>query len=204
MKRSTRVLFASLLSGMLLLAPTISEARGGHGGGGGGGGHASGFHGGFGGGFHGGHRGGVHFGPRFYGGSALYYGYGSYYPPYGYPPYGMYDPGYYPDPNYNSDPNYYNAPPAYSDPPASYYQPPPADRAPPASTQDSVVVTVDQLNVRSGPSLDRPVVAQVSRGVVLQILGGTQSWWYVQLPDNIVGWVQSQFTASSKESRASG
>lgn len=189
MKRSTVVLFAFVLSLMLLLAPTVSEARGGHGGHGGGGGRSSGFHGGYRGGSYGGYHGGVYVGPRYYGGSIVYFG--SYYPPLGY------SPGYYPD--YPPDPYYYGDPPPsppYQPPPS--YQPPPAAGRAPATPQKSVAVAVDLLNVRSGPSMDRPVVAQVPRGVVLPVLGSTKDWWYVQLPNNTFGWVQSQFTTDTQ------
>lgn len=205
MKRSMSVLFAFVLSLVFLLAPMISEARGGRGGHGGGGGHSSGFHGGF--------HGGFYAGPRYYGGSVVYFG--SYYPPLS-----SYSPGYYPDPYYYSGPpaDYYPPPPAGGAPPASYYQPPPAASGgappayppppaggtPPATPQKSVVVAVDLLNVRSGPSMDRPVVAQVPRGVALPVLGSTQGWWYVQLPNNTTGWVQSQFTTDTKQPPALG
>ena len=59
MKKLKVVLFASILSLVFVLMPTLSEARGGHGGGGGRGG--GGFHGGYsGGGYRGGYSGGYH------------------------------------------------------------------------------------------------------------------------------------------------
>jgi len=182
MKRSTTVLLATFLSLLFSLVPTV-EARGGHGGRGGGGGHSGGYHGGYRGGFHGGYHRGF-YGPRYYGGSIVYFG------PY-YPPLSDYSPGYYPDPYYYG-----------SGPPASYGQPPPAGvppaGEPPATSQKWVEVAVDQLNVRSGPGADQPVIAQVPRGFVLPVLGGTQDWWYVQLPNNVTGWVQSQFTIDAQ------
>ena len=182
MKRSTSVLAATVLSLLFSLVPAVSEARGGHGGRGGGGGHSSGYHGGYRGGFHGGYYGGIYAGPRYYGGVCV----GSYCPPLS-----GYSPGYYPD---YPDPCYYGSPPGSYSPP-----PPAADVAPPATPQRSVMVAVDLLNVRSGPGTDRPVVAQVPRGVALPVLGGAQGWWYVQLPNNTTGWIQSQFTTDAKQ-----
>jgi len=226
MKKSTSFLIVLVLSTVFLFAPMVAEARGGRGGGGGGhsggyhggsrggsygghhgggGGHSTGYHGGHRGGSYGGYHGSVYVGPRYYGGAVVYLG------PY-YPLVNSYSPGYppyYPDTYYYSEPpaSYDQPPPAgvapatpdpnyYSGPPASYNRPPPAG-GPPATSRKWVTVAVDQLNVRSGPGMDRPVVAQVPRGVALTVLGGTEGWWYVQLPNDTTGWVQSQFTTET-------
>lgn len=60
-----------------------------------------------------------------------------------------------------------------------------------------VSVTVDLLNVRSGPAMSRDVLARVPRGTVLVVRGNAPGWLYVELPDSRFGWVVSEYTAAS-------
>lgn len=56
----------------------------------------------------------------------------------------------------------------------------------------SVDETLDtQVNVRSGPSTDYPVVAQFSPGQEAIVLGRNDdaSWWQISLPDGAAGWI---------------
>ena len=128
MKRLTAVLFASILSLVLLLMPTFSEAQGGHGG------HGGGFHGGSWGGHYGGYYGGYRGGYYGRGYYPYYWGFGGL-PLMGWPyagyagwPYASYGYGW---PYYPSEVT--TAPPAYSQPEQqqSYY-PPEVTEAPPA------------------------------------------------------------------------
>ncbi len=64
----------------------------------------------------------------------------------------------------------------------------------PASGQGAIAVEVPSLNVRSGPGLDFPVVAQAVQPEVLAVIGNAPGWYYVQLPDREVGWVMARFT----------
>ncbi len=63
----------------------------------------------------------------------------------------------------------------------------------PASGTVSVVASI--LNVRSGPSLNYPVIYQIHRDYVLEVHGKTVGWLYVQLPNGEFGWVMSIYTA---------
>ena len=61
---------------------------------------------------------------------------------------------------------------------------------------DAVMVTVDQADVRSGPSLSSPIVGQVSFGNQLKLLGQEADWYKVQVPEsNLVGYVAAGWVA---------
>lgn len=53
----------------------------------------------------------------------------------------------------------------------------------------SVQVTVDNLNVRSGPSLQDQVLTTLPAKSVLPVLAEQGEWLNVQLPDGRTGWV---------------
>jgi hypothetical protein len=74
-------------------------------------------------------------------------------------------------------------------------QEPPAAIQPPETVSDRVSVTAHNLNVRSGPGRNHPVVDQVSQGNILVIQGSAPGWLYVQLPSGKFGWVSEEFTA---------
>ncbi len=74
-------------------------------------------------------------------------------------------------------------------------QEPPAAIQPPDTVSERVSVTAANLNVRSGPGMNHPVVDQVSQGNILVIHGDAPGWLYVQLPSGKFGWVSEQFTA---------
>lgn len=61
----------------------------------------------------------------------------------------------------------------------------------------SVQVTVDKLNVRSGPSLQDTIITTLPNQTVLPVLSQQNDWVQVQLPDGKSGWVSGQFVASS-------
>ncbi len=64
------------------------------------------------------------------------------------------------------------------------------------SPADAVMVTVDQADVRSGPSLSSPIVGQVSFGNQLKLLGQEADWYKVQVPEsNLVGYVAAGWVA---------
>ena len=64
-------------------------------------------------------------------------------------------------------------------------------------TQDypeQVVVHMDVLNVRYGPSQDEEIIAQISLGTVLNVLGAAPGWLYIEIPDeDIQGWVMRDY-----------
>jgi len=61
---------------------------------------------------------------------------------------------------------------------------------------DKLMVTVDQADVRSGPSLSSPIVGHVSYSTMLQFLGQEADWYKVQVPDsNQVGYVSAGWVA---------
>lgn len=59
---------------------------------------------------------------------------------------------------------------------------------------DSVMVTAQLLNVRTGPSLGTPSIRQIPYGTVLSIYDRSPGWYYVNLSGNQYGWVMAQFT----------
>ncbi len=65
----------------------------------------------------------------------------------------------------------------------------------PSGTQ--AVVTINSLNVRSGPGLNHAVLCQVFKGNILFIQGSAPDWYYVLLPDRTFGWVMEQFVSVS-------
>ena len=78
----------------------------------------------------------------------------------------------------------------------------PAHPTSPSQPQSSVLqqpkfvkVTASILNIRSGPSVDHPVIAEVRQDTTLQVLSFTAHWVHVALPaSNIDGWVVRTFT----------
>lgn len=74
-------------------------------------------------------------------------------------------------------------------------QKPAAVIQPPDTVTKRVSVTAANLNVRSGPGMNHPVVDQVSQGNILVIQGNAPGWLYVQLPSGKLGWVSEEFTA---------
>ena len=51
------------------------------------------------------------------------------------------------------------------------------------------VIAVDLANVRSGPTIDASVIAQVKYGTELPILGQEKDWYKIKLPDGREGYV---------------
>lgn len=74
---------------------------------------------------------------------------------------------------------------------------------PPVEAEGWVSVTVSTLNVHSGPTLNHPVIDQVTLDTVLEVYGRADGWVYVQLPSGGFGWILSAFTAEA-EPPASG
>jgi uncharacterized protein YgiM (DUF1202 family) len=77
--------------------------------------------------------------------------------------------------------------------------PPEAAPPPPPVAEEAVIGTVQvnasALNVRSEPSTDAEVLAQVKRGTRLDVLAADESWTRVRLADGRKGWVASRFVA---------
>ncbi|MBN2644389.1 MAG: SH3 domain-containing protein [Desulfuromonadaceae bacterium] len=71
--------------------------------------------------------------------------------------------------------------------------PQPDVTAVPSQSLGEAVVTVEVLNVRSGPSRLQPVVEHVAQGDALIILGSAPDWYYVRLPNGSFGWVWADF-----------
>ncbi len=59
-----------------------------------------------------------------------------------------------------------------------------------------VQVTVDKLNVRSGPSLNDPVMTTVSKNTVLPVLSEQANWVKVKLPGGQEGWLAAWMVKS--------
>lgn len=63
-----------------------------------------------------------------------------------------------------------------------------------ASLNDRVSVMAELLNVRSGPGIEHPVIAKISKGTILTVCGQAPGWLYVELPERNFGWVMDKFT----------
>ena len=61
-----------------------------------------------------------------------------------------------------------------------------------------LIVTVNLLNVRSGPGMEHPVIGQVGQGTQLVIQGNATGWYYVRLPNKTNGWVMADYTRPIK------
>ncbi|WP_373499816.1 DUF6515 family protein [Desulfococcus sp.] len=76
---------------------------------------------------------------------------------------------------------------------------PPAAPVPPLvsgkALYSQVSVTVELLNVRSGPGGDHAVFRQVRRGEILDIEEESDGWLYVTLPGGEKGWIDAQYAA---------
>lgn len=69
-----------------------------------------------------------------------------------------------------------------------------------ASAQEmGTIANAAHVNVRSGPGVGYSIVARVSRGAVLQLVGrnADTSWTEVIIAGNIRGWVNSRYVATS-------
>lgn len=102
--------------------------------------------------------------------------------------------------------SFYYAPPP--PPPPVVYYPPSAvvvSQAPvvvqpqrfgtaPPPAYGQVVVTAAELNMRSGPGLDRAVMGKVRKGDVLSVMDSIPDWFYVREPNGRYGWVMDQYT----------
>jgi N-acetylmuramoyl-L-alanine amidase len=60
-----------------------------------------------------------------------------------------------------------------------------------------VIVTAAELNLRSGPGMDRAVLGQVRKGDVLAVIDSVPSWLYIRKADGRYGWVMDRYTKPS-------
>ena len=63
-----------------------------------------------------------------------------------------------------------------------------------ATVGDKVTVFVDQLNLRSGPDTEHPILRTIRKGAEMTVKGTTPGWYFVQLTDGISGWVMARHT----------
>lgn len=69
----------------------------------------------------------------------------------------------------------------------------------PVPEDTKVTVQGDKVNVRSGPGTNYTVLAQVSRGERLPVLGKMPDWYQVKLPGGEVGWIVAWYVAPWEE-----
>lgn len=79
----------------------------------------------------------------------------------------------------------------------------PARSARPATPGKRPYITVKAtgLNVRSAPSTSATVVASAYKGQKLTILGYSNGWYKVRMPDGTIGWVTSTYVAAHRPAR---
>ncbi len=69
---------------------------------------------------------------------------------------------------------------------------------------DFVKVNTELLNVRSGPSVNFPVIEQAMYGERLQVLGSYEDWYYVRLGNGRKGWVLAYYTYPENQAEPMG
>ena len=57
------------------------------------------------------------------------------------------------------------------------------------------IVRAYRVNLRTGPSIAYPSIAQLVRGQQVTILGYSGNWAQVRVSDTLTGWVNSQYVA---------
>ena len=62
------------------------------------------------------------------------------------------------------------------------------------------IVLADTLNIRSGPSLEYPIVTKVTKNTTLDITETSNGWHKVKLPNGQIGWTSSQYVNSNNVS----
>lgn len=76
---------------------------------------------------------------------------------------------------------------------------PPMATVPPITSGEveytRVSVTVELLNVRSGPGNEHAVIRQLRQGEILEVEEDSDGWLYVTLSDGQQGWVDARYTA---------
>ena len=65
---------------------------------------------------------------------------------------------------------------------------------------ETVSVTAQSLNVRSGPGINHAVIADLPYGTRLVVRGHAPDWLYVELPFGKFGWIMKKFTTMSAHS----
>jgi uncharacterized protein YraI len=73
----------------------------------------------------------------------------------------------------------------------------PAPTPTPVNTQPQATVSVAALNMRLGPGTNYPVIGSLTLGETCDIIGrnAATSWWNVQCPKNLKGWVAAQLVS---------
>jgi uncharacterized protein YgiM (DUF1202 family)/cell wall-associated NlpC family hydrolase len=66
--------------------------------------------------------------------------------------------------------------------------------------QSVITVSVTSLNVRSTPSSSGAVIGSVYQGQKLVVVGKSNGWYKVQLPNGTVGWVSADYVAGKPKS----
>lgn len=89
-------------------------------------------------------------------------------------------------------------------PPVVVQQPPFSSTEPESVAAASVTVISAQLNLRTGPGLNFPIVTVADQGETLTVLGNAPGWLWVRNQAGQTGWVSQQYTAPVISSGASG
>jgi TonB family protein len=90
------------------------------------------------------------------------------------------------------------APPAPKPEPVAPPPEPVASKPAEEKVIGTVRVTASALNVRSEPSTDADVIAQVKKGEALSVLVSLDAWVKVRLGSGEVGWVAARFVSNGK------
>lgn len=65
------------------------------------------------------------------------------------------------------------------------------------SNTSTVTVSVQALNVRTGPGAENATIYVLRQGDKLRVIGTSNEWYYVKLPNGSQGWVNSRYTTGT-------
>jgi N-acetylmuramoyl-L-alanine amidase len=64
---------------------------------------------------------------------------------------------------------------------------------------NSITVTGDVVNLRSGPGTGYSILGQVQEGDSLQVTGGTDDWYRIYIPNmSLFAWIYSPLTSGTE------
>ncbi len=72
------------------------------------------------------------------------------------------------------------------------------------TTASTLLVTSDQLNVRTGPGKNFPAFHMLKKGDTVSALGALGDWYVIHLPDDSIGVVAKEYVKVTAESSADG
>lgn len=69
-----------------------------------------------------------------------------------------------------------------------------------ASAMEKGTITTSVLNIRSGPSTSDSIIDKAYKGQNIEILGASNGWYKVKLPNGKIGWASGQYISKGSSS----